>query len=130
MLNFITSRKLSDNAIPANLTTLSVSWLNKQFKAIAVHRGVVESTWEYPGPIEANRNFESVIREAVKQTGYRGQTVSLLLAHPRLVPPLVDVPAVKAAALKKVIQRQAQQQKKYPRQAPRACQNIPCRKDA
>ena len=110
MLNFITGRKLGGDAIPAQLTTLSISWLNNQFKAVAVHRGVAEGTWENPEATEVNGNVEGLIAEAVKQTGYRGQTVSLLLAHPRLVQQLVDVPPVKGTAVKKIIQRQAQQQ--------------------
>src|SRR3954469_22145202 len=111
MLDFISSRKLGGQTIPGHLTTLSVSWLNSRFKAMSVHRGMVGGTWEPPQEIEGVTNFEALIHEAVRQTGYRGQTVSLLLAHPRLVQQLVDVPPVKEAALKKVIQRQAQQQK-------------------
>jgi hypothetical protein len=122
MLDFLSPAKLASNAIPAHLTTLSVSWLNNQFSAVAVHRGVVEASWEHPGEIDGTSNFESLIREAVRQTGYRGQTVSLLLAHPRLVQQLIDVPPVKAAALKKVIQRQAQQQKMFAGEAVWACQ--------
>ena len=129
MLNLITSRKLGGNAIPGQLTTLSVSWLNGQFKAVAVHRGAVEGTWEHPELAEMNGNFEDLIREAVKETGYRGQTVSLLLAHPRLVQQLVDVPPVKGAAVKKIIQRQAQQQKIFSGDAAWACQTSLSGKD-
>lgn len=99
--------------IPRGLTTLSVSWLNGQFKALAVQRGVVEGTWERPGELEGTGNFEALLREAVQKTGYHGLTVSLLLAHPRLVQQLVEVPPVKGSALKKVIHRQAQQQKMF-----------------
>src|SRR5437868_3086682 len=123
MLDFISSRKLAGTAIPAHLTTLSISWLNSQFKAVAVHRGKVEGSWESPDAGEANGNFETLIREAVRQTGYRGQTISLLLAHPRLVQQLVDVPPVKEGALRKIIQRQAQQQKMFPGEAAWACQS-------
>src|SRR5258708_36925913 len=114
MLNLTRSRKISTGAIPAHLTTLSVSWLNGQFKAVAIHRGAPEGTWENPAQAEAGAVFEVLLRQAVEKTGFRGQTVSLLLAHPRLVQQDVDVPPVKGAALNKILQRQAQQQKKFP----------------
>lgn len=113
MLKISPSQRSRPAEIPRGLTTLSVSWLNGQFKALAVHRGVVDGTWERPGEIEGTGNFESLLREAVQKTGYRGLTVSLLLAHPRLVQQLVEVPPVKGAAMQKVIHRQAQQQKMF-----------------
>src|SRR5260221_12977152 len=128
MLNLRLRRRLGENAIPAHLTTLSVSWLNNQFKAVSVHRGTIEGTWERPGDTGGAGNFENFVREAVQQTGYRGQTVSLILAPPRLVQQLVDVPPVKGAALQKVIQRQAQQQKVFSGEAAWASQMTPAGK--
>ena len=52
MLKLITNRKLGGNTIPSFLTTLSVSWLNGQFKAVAVDHGAVQGSWERPGEIE------------------------------------------------------------------------------
>src|SRR6266567_1460532 len=97
MIRLAISRKPGSHAIPAHLTTLSVSWLNNQFKAVAVNRGVVEGTWEHPGEADGVGNFERFLHEAVQQTGYRGQTVSLVLAHPRLVQQLMEVPPIKGA---------------------------------
>src|SRR5664280_1038253 len=99
MLKQILPRTSGSTAIPGHVTTLSVSWLNSQFKAIAVHRGVVEGTWDHTGAVEGAEQFEALIRDAIQQTGYHGQTVSLVLAHPRLAQQLVDAPPVKAAAL-------------------------------
>src|SRR5271157_1603879 len=104
MFDFLASSKLGTDAIQRGLTTLSVSWLNDQFRAVAVHRGKVEGRWERPGKVEGDVTFEALVREAVAKTGYRGDKVSLLLAHPRLVQQLVDVPPVKGAALRQVIQ--------------------------
>ena len=125
MIKFALKRKLGGNEIQRHLTTLSVSWLNNQYKAVAVHRGTISGTWERPGDTDGAGNFEGFIREAVRQTGYHGQTVSLLMAHPRLVQQLVDVPPVKGAALQKVIQRQAQQQKVFAGEAAWASQSSP-----
>lgn len=113
MLKVTPGAKARAAVIPANLTALSVSWLNGQFKALAVHRGAVDGTWERPGEMEGSGNFESLVREAVEETGYRGHTVSLLLGHPRLAQQMTDVPPVQGFALTKLVQRQAQQQKMF-----------------
>ena len=117
MLSLVKKRKLGASAIPSNVTTLSVSWLNNQFKAVAVHRGVVVGTWERPGETDGPDRFDTFIREAGQHTGFKGQSVSLVLSHPRLVQQLIEVPPVKGHALDKVIQRQAQQQKMFPGEA-------------
>jgi len=113
------------SAIPAHVTTLSVSWLNNQFKAAAIHRGQAEAVWECPGPVDGAGRFEELIKQAVEKTGYRGQTVSLLLAHPRLVQQLVEVPLVKGPSLKKILKRQAHQQKMFTGEAAWAWQGWP-----
>lgn len=125
MLNLVKKRGLPTGAIPANLTSLSVSWLNGQFKAVSVHRGMVESAWERTGITEGPEHFDAFIREAVHETGYRGQTVILVLAHPRLVQQLIDLPPVKGKKLQKVIQQQARQQKMFPGEASWASQACP-----
>jgi hypothetical protein len=101
------------NAIPSSLTTLSISWLNKQFKAVSIHRGLVDGTWERPDPIEGTSHFESLLKEAIQNTGFRGQTVTLVLGHQRLVQQPLDLPPVKGTALAKLVQRQAAQQKVF-----------------
>ena len=125
MFEFNFRRSIGAEEIPRKTTTLSVSWLNNQFKAVAVHRGRVEGTWERPGISDGPGNFETFIREAVARTNYHGHSVTLVLAHPRLVQQLVDVPPVKGAALQKIIQRHAQQQKVFPGEAVWASQTSP-----
>src|SRR5207245_2398583 len=112
-MNLRRSKKLSTGAIPSHLSILSLSWLNGQIKAVAIHRGSVEGTWESAGRMDGDADFGAMVREAAQKTAFRGQTVSLLLAHPRLVQQLVDVPPVQGAALKRILQRQAQQQKLF-----------------
>jgi hypothetical protein len=109
VLNSLVSRRSSADGIPVGVTTLSVGWFGKQLIALAVHRGVVAGTWT-ASEIDEN-DFTELLRQAVAGTGYRGKTVSLVLAHPRLVQQLLDVPQVKGAVLRRVIQRQAEQQK-------------------
>jgi hypothetical protein len=105
-----------------------VSWLYDQFKAVSVQRGVVEASWEHAGPIEGASHFEALLKEAIQETGYRGQTVSLLLAHQRLAQQMVDVPPVKGTMLAKLMQRHAQQQKVFQGEAAWAFQTTPAPK--
>jgi Tfp pilus assembly protein PilN len=113
MLRISSTLKATTAALPTTVTTLSVSWLVDQFKAVAVQRGVIEGTWERPGEITGTQHFEELLREAVKQTGYRGTTVSLLLAHPRLTQQLVETPPLRGPLLAKFVARQAEQQKMF-----------------
>ena len=122
MLHLSQTTKAPVAAVPTNVTTLSVSWLNSQFKAAAIQRGVVEGTWEHAGEIEGAQHFERLLREAIQQTGYRGTTVSLVLAHPRLSQQLLETPPLRGPALAKFVQTQAKQQKLFEGEAASAYQ--------
>lgn len=109
----ILTRKAGAGKIASNVTTLSISWLNSHFAALAIHRGVVAGTWERAVTAEDVADFAGLIREAVQKTNYHGTTVSLLLASPQMAQQLVDVPPVTGSDLKKVIQREVQQQQLF-----------------
>lgn len=110
MLN-IQSRRRGSNGHPvAQQTTLSVSWLGRKFRALALHRGQVQGTWECPQPAEGTNTFGELLEQAVAQTHYTGTTVSLVLAHSRLAHQFVDAPPAKGPALRKVLERLAQEQ--------------------
>lgn len=96
-------------ALPTQHTTLSVSWLGRNFRALAIHRGQVQGTWA-SDPIEGTQHFAALLEQAIARTGYGGETVSLVLAHPRLAHQFVDVPPAKGSALEKLLERTAQQQ--------------------
>jgi hypothetical protein len=116
MLN-LKHRKRAAAALSPGQSTLSVSWLGNQFRALAVHRGQVEAAWSSPEPVEGTHNFHTLIRRAAAETNYKGTTVSLVLAHNRLVHQLIEVPPAKGAALQKLVSRQAQQQNLFPGEA-------------
>jgi len=105
-------KKGPDN-IAQKVTTLSISWLNNQFVAKSVHRGIIEGSWETVVAADSEPDLAGLIREAVQQTHFHGTTVSLLLANARLAQNLVDVPPVSGSALTKIIQLEAQQQKVF-----------------
>src|SRR5262249_50375350 len=92
------------------------------------HRGEVEGVWECPGPVDGAGRLEAVLNQAIEHTQYRGHTISLVMAHPRLVQQLVDVPPVKGPSLRKILQRQAHQQNMFAGDAVWACQGSPAAK--
>src|SRR5437667_2982489 len=98
-------------------TVLSLSLLNERFSATAVHRGVVAGTWERPEPVTDLADFASVVREAVKQTGYVGTAVTAVLAHQRLAQQLVESPPVKGQKLKLFLQSRVKQLKAFASEA-------------
>lgn len=96
---------------PVSGSTLGVSWLNNQLHVVAHQQGLVTGSWSSQlSPADA-RDLGDLLREAVKQTKFTGNTVSLVLAHPELVQQLIDAPPAKGAALEAYVQRQVDQQK-------------------
>src|SRR5262245_50047236 len=94
-------------------TILCLSYLNGQFKAMAVHKGTVVGTWERSGMLEDFADFSTVLTEAIDKTKYQGTNVALVLAHPRLTQQLVEVPPVKGWNLERYIQRRVVQLKTF-----------------
>src|SRR5437016_13516949 len=98
-------------------TVLSLSLLNERFSATAVQRCNVAGTWERPEPVTDLADFASVVREAVKQTGYVGTAVTAVLAHQRLAQQLVESPPVKGRNLKLFLQSRVKQLKPFASEA-------------
>lgn len=93
--------------LPTRPTTLSITWLNGQFRALAVHKGVIEAVWKCPHEVEVS-GFAKALQDAVAYTGYHGSTVSLVLAHPRLGHQLVESPPIKSTGVVRFLERQLQ----------------------
>lgn len=110
MLNVQSRKRGAAGGSSLQASTLSVSWLGKTFRALSLHRGQVQSMWEAPEPIEGTHNFSDLLEKAVAATGYTGESVSLVLSHPRLAHQLVEVPPAKGQELTRLLDRAAQQQ--------------------
>ena len=100
-----------------NETILSISLLNERFGATAVHRGNVVNNWERPAPVADFADFSSVLRDAIKQTGYAGTPAIVVLAHQRLAQQLVETPPIKGRNLKWFLQRRVKDLKPFPSEA-------------
>ncbi len=96
-----------------NDTVLSLSLLNERLTPTAVHRGSVAGTWERAEHVTDLADFSSVLREAVKQTGYAGAAVSVVLTHQRLAQQLVESPSAKGRNLKLFLQSRVKQLKPF-----------------
>ncbi len=95
------------------LTTLSVSWLPGRIEAVAITRGEASGHWEKVASSDDTSAFGELLLEAVGGTGFRGSTVHLLLAHPRLTHQLVETPPARGAALQALVRRQVERLKGF-----------------
>lgn len=99
--------------LSSNLTTLGISWLHGRVAAVAVHKGEVAGTWTKDDVPDDLSKLGEYVREAAKATSYRGSSVSLLLAHPRLAHQLIETAPARGAALEALIARQADRAKAF-----------------
>src|SRR2546428_3346468 len=88
-------------------TILCLSCLNGQFKAAVFDRGSAAGGWERPDPVDDFGGVAAVVKEAAAKTGYVGNQVSMVLAHPRLNDQIVEAPPVKGWTLRRFLQRRA-----------------------
>jgi hypothetical protein len=99
--------------IPSSVTTLSVSLIHGHFYAVALHRGAITGRWECPSPVHSPAEFGAAVKQAVEETSFRGGTLHLVLAHPRLTTVLATVPATSGRSLARLLERQAQREKSF-----------------
>lgn len=98
---------------PKGLTTLGISWLRGQFDAVALHRGEIVGSWRAPEIVEDPEKFTELLTAAAKHTGFTGDSIHLVLAHPRLTHQLVDIPDARGPALRPLVQRQVERLKVF-----------------
>jgi len=98
-------------AVTGGQAQLGVSWLNNFLQVAVVQQGQVTAEWSSPLSGEDVRDLGDLLREAVKRTGFAGNSASLVFAHPQFIQQLMDAPPAKGAALDAYLQRQVDQQK-------------------
>ncbi|MCL5097939.1 MAG: hypothetical protein M1608_10520 [Candidatus Omnitrophica bacterium] len=90
-----------------------ISWLNGRFKAMALNKWSIVGTWVCPEPVRDTDNLVPVLQKAVRQTGYNGFKVAMILAHPRLTQQLVEIPPISGRDLELFLTRRANQFKTF-----------------
>lgn len=106
----------TSGSLPAGLNTLGLSWLNQRLEAVAVNRGTVAATWRSPQPVEDGQALAAAVKEAVAATGYPGGNARLVLAHPRQMMQLSEVPSnpgSKGNTWNRLLERLAQREKAF-----------------
>lgn len=101
---------------------LCLSWLNGRFRAAVLNRGTRGTTWERPGVVEDFAGFEDALSEAVAATHASGRQVAIVLAHPRHIHQLLEMPPLKGANLGKFLRRRVPTLKTFDGDAAWACQ--------
>lgn len=94
--------------LPTHQTTLCVSWLDGHVRALAVHKGIVEGFWESPDAVMDAAGFAAMLRQAVVNTDYKGTSVTVTLAHPKLGQQLLSVPPLGGTGLTRFVERHIQ----------------------
>jgi hypothetical protein len=98
---------------PLHRSILCLSCLNGQFKAAVFNRGSLAGSWEHTESIDDFSSFPAVLKEAVEKTGYSGDHVAMVLAHPRLSNQLAEVPPVKGWKLQRLLRRRVDKLKTF-----------------
>lgn len=98
---------------PRNLTTLGFCWLHGRVAAASIQRGEVVGTWAREDVPDDLTRLGEFVREAARATDYKGATVSLLLAHPKLAHQLIETAPAKGPALQAMIRRQVERAKTF-----------------
>jgi hypothetical protein len=93
-------------------TTLGISILNGELKAASLGQGSGE-TWESPALSDNFADLGPILAEAANKTRAEGKQVSIVLAHPRLIDRVVEIPPVKGWQLDRLLHRQAQATKAF-----------------
>lgn len=98
-------------ATPPGNATLGISWLNNFLQVAVLRQGQVIASWSSPLSPDDTGDLGDLLKEAVKQTGFAGNTAALVLAHPQFIQQIIDAPPAKGAALDSYITHQLEQQK-------------------
>jgi hypothetical protein len=93
---------------------LALSLLGTEIKALTYRHGSLSSKWANPEPWDDPENLAGIIKLSLSKAEPDGREVALVLAHPRLIDQVVELPPAKGWTLERLIERQAQNSKAFP----------------
>jgi hypothetical protein len=96
---------------------LGISWLNGRFHAVALGGGAVAAAWACPQPVPYEGDFGEALAEAVRQTGFDGSQVVVVLDHGSLLFHVEETPPVKGRLLAQLLERRVAQNRFFEEQA-------------
>lgn len=97
--------------------TLGISWLNGRFHAAALNGSEVTASWTSPLPTPNEADFGAALAEAVRQTGFNGARVVVVLDHGSLLFHVEETPPVQGRLLAQLLDRRVAQNHFFEEQA-------------
>lgn len=101
---------------------LCLSWLDGSVMAVAVNHGAVGSSWERPDRVPDFSDFLAVLTGAVEHTRSGARQVAMVMAHPRHIHQILEMPPAKGGTLAKFLLRRVQTLKTFDEEAAWASQ--------
>lgn len=92
---------------------LGISLLNGELKAASIGQGSGMDTWESSASADDLAALGAVLAEAAQKTGANGRQASIVLAHPRLIDRVIEIPPAKGWKLDRLLHRRAQATKAF-----------------
>lgn len=107
---------------------LGITWLHGRFHAVNLAAGPTGAGWLSPKPVNTPDEFAAALVDAVRETGFHGQKVLLVIDHRNLLFHVQEAPPAKGKVLKKILQRLVAQNQFFDEPAAHAHVELPAAK--
>lgn len=107
------SRAFHMKGLKKNLTTLSVSLFNDQFKALSIVKNTIQNGWEKPEPVSSTEDLKLALEEAIQQTHFPGKNLAILVDDTQFIHRTIQLPPMAIPDLLPILERKAQQEKTW-----------------
>ena len=105
------ARNLRDILRINKQTVLSVSLLNRRFKAVSITNNAIHLGWEKPDLVESLDMLSHALQEAIHHTQFSGSHIVMLVEDPRFVTRTLQLPPMLSTDLLPILERKVQQEK-------------------
>lgn len=105
--------------------TLGIAWLHGRFEAVNLAASSNSAGWLSPISVNTPQEFAVALAQAVRETGFRGQKVMVVIDHRNLLFHVQDVPPAKGRVLTKLLDRLVAQNQFFDEPAAHAHLELP-----
>lgn len=105
--------------------TLGITWLHGRFEAVNLAASSNGAGWLAPRPVHTPQEFAAALAQAVRETGFRGQKVRLVIDHRNLLFHVQDLPPAQGRVLTKLLDRLVAQNQFFDEPAAHAHLELP-----
>ena len=110
------ARRVKVGSMVMSRHSLGISWVHGRFQAVASSGGQTVGAWTCPAVVEESR-FEDALSEAVRETGFVGTRVFLVVEHRSLLFHVQETPPAKGRLLDQLLQRLVSQSRFFEERA-------------